>query len=235
MTRKIGGFVALALVLATLFVNLGFWQLRRLRERRARNAEMSARLQQPLVPFERLPDTASHRKAFVSGEADFANEIVLTGRSRNGSPGVYFLTPIRDADGDSAVIVIRGWAYSPDAASIDQARWRERRDSFSGYVLMMPTGAAATAGRRAHALRKLTVDGVRRLVPYPVASRYLVSEDAAADTAPARLGPPSLDDGNHLSYAIQWFSFAAIAVIGAGAVVSRARVSPESRQRTEVH
>jgi cytochrome oxidase assembly protein ShyY1 len=32
-----------------------------------------------------------------------------------------------------------------------------------------------------------------------------------------------LDDGPHLSYAIQWFAFATIAVVGAGIVVARTR------------
>jgi len=36
----------------------------------------------------------------------------------------------------------------------------------------------------------------------------------AADPYPLRLPPPPLDAGPHLGYAIQWFSFAAIAIIG---------------------
>jgi surfeit locus 1 family protein len=39
----------------------------------------------------------------------------------------------------------------------------------------------------------------------------------------ARLPPPALDEGPHLSYAIQWFSFAAIALIGGAAVAVRNR------------
>ena len=34
---------------------------------------------------------------------------------------------------------------------------------------------------------------------------------------------PALDDGPHRGYAIQWFSFAAIAIVGALAVVRRER------------
>jgi surfeit locus 1 family protein len=34
---------------------------------------------------------------------------------------------------------------------------------------------------------------------------------------PRRLPPPSLDEGPHLNYAIQWFAFATIALVGAGA------------------
>jgi cytochrome oxidase assembly protein ShyY1 len=45
---------------------------------------------------------------------------------------------------------------------------------------------------------------------------------AAAET-PVRLEPPVIGDGPHLSYAIQWFAFAAIAVGGAAAVAMKSR------------
>jgi cytochrome oxidase assembly protein ShyY1 len=50
-----------------------------------------------------------------------------------------------------------------------------------------------------------------------------VSQDSAADTTPARLAVPALDDGPHLSYAIQWFSFATIALVGSYVVMRRAQ------------
>jgi cytochrome oxidase assembly protein ShyY1 len=37
--------------------------------------------------------------------------------------------------------------------------------------------------------------------------------------APTRLSLPSLDEGSHKSYAIQWFSFMAIALYGIGYLV----------------
>jgi cytochrome oxidase assembly protein ShyY1 len=37
------------------------------------------------------------------------------------------------------------------------------------------------------------------------------------------MAAPALDDGPHLSYALQWFAFALIGVVGAGVVAVRAR------------
>jgi surfeit locus 1 family protein len=220
--RRIQLFAALAVVLAALFVRLGFWQLDRLRERRARNATLTARLAQPEVAFGQLPDSESFRRAHLSGTPDYEREVVLTGRSRNGSPGVYLMTPIHRAGTDTAALVIRGWVYAPDAASVDLTRWRETRTDFHGYVLAIPPGAPVRAsGERK--LRKLTADGVRALFTYPVSPLYLVSQDSVSATTPARLAMPLIDNGPHLSYAIQWFSFAAIAVVGAGIVVARSR------------
>jgi surfeit locus 1 family protein len=161
----------------------------------------------------------------VRGEPDYANEIVLTGRSRQGSPGVYIITPVRRTGSDSAILVTRGWVYSPDAATVDLTRWREPQNVFTGYVLSLPSTASSAPQQPANGrkVRALTRENVRRLMPYPVATRYLVSQDSAADSTPARVGMPVLDDGPHLSYAIQWFAFAAIAIVGAGIVVYRAR------------
>ena len=222
MNRRIGVFVTLAVVLAALFVRLGFWQLDRLQQRRARNAVIAARLAKPPVSVELLRDTTSFLRATVAGTPDYANEIVLTGRSRQGSPGVYIITPVRRTGNDTAVLVTRGWIYSPDAATVDLTHWHETRSVFNGYVLPLPATAPSQQRVNGRKLRTLTLPGVQRLVRYPVSTRYLVSQDSAADTTPARLGPPALDDGPHLSYAIQWFSFAVIGIVGAGIVVFRA-------------
>jgi surfeit locus 1 family protein len=224
VNRKIAAFVALAVVLAVLFVGLGFWQLDRLDQRRARNAAVASRLEAPVVAFDQLRDSASFRRAIIEGSPDSENEIVLTGRSRRGSPGVYILTPMRRATNDTIVIVIRGWVYAPDAATVDLSRWREQRSVYTGYVASLPMGTKTNEGRTTgRKLRTLTLEGVTRLLPYPVASLYVVSQDSAGGTAPARLSMPPVDDGPHLSYAIQWFAFAAIALVGAGIVAFRAR------------
>lgn len=217
-------FVMLAVLLAALFVRLGFWQLDRLAERRAHNAVVASQLAVPTVSFEALRDTTSFRRVVVTGAPDYANEIVLTGRSRQGSPGVYIVTPIRRPTTDTGVLVIRGWVYAPDAATADLTRWREARSVFQGYASALPRGTSGPEVRaRDRKLRTLTSDGARALLPYPVAELYVVSQDSAADSTPARLAAPALDNGPHLSYAIQWFSFAAIAVVGAGIVAFRAR------------
>lgn len=213
-------FVAVAVVLAALFVRLGFWQLDRLAERRARSAELIARLAEPVTAFEQLRDTSGFRRATVAGTPDYEHDILYTGRSRNGSPGVYILTPVRRPSSDTAVIVIRGWVYAPDAATIDRARWRETRASFNGYVNSLPTDSPSPEPRASERkLRHLSFHGVQELLPYPVSARYVVALDSASDGAPARLTMPSVDAGPHLGYAIQWFAFAAIALIGAAIVL----------------
>ena len=215
MNVRTNAFVLLALLLAGLFVRLGFWQLDRHRERKTFNADRAARLALPPAPFDsvrRLPE-GWLRQATLSGEPDTLNEFVITGRSRNGSPGVHIMTPVRTPGNDTATLVNRGWVYAPDAATIDLKRWRESRTSFSGHTdtLPRPVTPPQLKGR---GLRNLGVAGVDHLLPYPFYSLYLIAHDSVPD-APARLSQPALDGGPHLSYAIQWFCFAAIAMGGA--------------------
>lgn len=216
-------FVILAVALAGLFVRLGVWQLDRLRERRAHNAELAAGLSQPPVPFGQLGRGEDTRRAVVAGLSDYEREFVVSGRSMNGSPGVYIITPVR-IDSSQSVLVNRGWVYSPDAAAVDLSRWRESRTRFTGYTLATTAGHDArglqTKGR---AVRSLDSTSISRMVPYRTERLYLVARDSGDAATPARLPEIELTNGPHLSYAIQWFCFAAIALIGAGVVVARTR------------
>jgi surfeit locus 1 family protein len=111
-------FLLVAGVFAAVFIRLGVWQLSRLAERRALNAELKTRAATAPVDVRALSaDTgeAHFRRVRISGTYDFAHEIIITNRSRNGSPGINILTPLRLAGTDTAVLVNRGWVYSPDA------------------------------------------------------------------------------------------------------------------------
>jgi len=126
--RNILVTLAIPVVCASLFVRLGFWQLSRLAERRAFNVTVTERLSLAPQPLGMLStDTAvgHYRRISAAGTFDFDREVLLAGRSHNGSPGVNLLTPLRTGAGDSAVLVNRGWAYSADAATLDGSRWRE--------------------------------------------------------------------------------------------------------------
>jgi surfeit locus 1 family protein len=224
--------IIVGLLVAAGCVRLGIWQLDRLAQRRARNAVVAARLDGAPLRLTALPrDTAlaRYRRVQLAGRYDYAHEIVLAGRSLEGSPGVNLVTPLRVAGSDTAVLVNRGWVYSPDGASAEPARWRES-DSLDGTGWVVPLAAplARQAGSPTHApaLRWLDRAEVQRRTGYPVLPfevRLLEETPATSRRTPARLPPPPLDDGPHLGYAIQWFSFAVIAIVGAGVLARNER------------
>jgi surfeit locus 1 family protein len=210
-----------AIGFAALSISLGFWQLRRLATRRAANAVLASRREAPEVPLDSLPaDTslAHFRRVRVRGAYDYSNEIVLTLRVRNGSPGVNLITPVRRAGNDSAVLVNRGWVYSPDGVTIDTKQWREG-DSVdaNGFIETFPTQGPFDAlnPARPKSMRRLARARLMKLFPYPIANYYVVVTDSAlTPNAPPRIEPAPLDEGPHRNYAIQWFAFAIISIVG---------------------
>jgi surfeit locus 1 family protein len=229
-------FLAVSVLMAALFARLGVWQLHRLGERRARNALVMARLATLPVPLAALPRDsamAHFRRVHLGGTFDFDQEVVVVNRIRDGSPGVHLVTPLRPDPptwGDTAVLVDRGWVYAPDGASIDHARWREpSRFDGTGYVQEFAAGRGSPAGVSTHPerLRWLDPDVVSHRAGYPIGRYYVVADgdgSRAIPGIPVRVPVPTPDDGPHLSYAIQWFSFAVIALVGAVfAVFGRSR------------
>jgi surfeit locus 1 family protein len=228
MSRRTLVFCVIALLASVLFVRLGFWQLARLRERQTRNAAIAEQQRQAPMPLASLPpDTAKahYRLASVHGRFDYDHELVVTSRTRRGSPGVELLTPVRVAGSDTAVLVNRGWVYSPDGGTVDRPHWREADTaSVAGYVELFSPDAGTTSARDPRVVRRVSRSEVASKIPYPVAPFYLVVGGDTANLAhPARHEMPVLDDGPHRSYAFQWFSFATIALVGAAIIVRRER------------
>jgi len=229
MSRRSIVFCLLALAAAAVFARLGVWQLARLHEKVRRNASIAAQQLEPAAPLASVPrDTAGahYRKATVSGHFDYDHEIVLGARTHQGSPGVDLVTPLRIAGSDTAILVNRGWVYSPDGATVDHARWRERDTStITGYIEVYPPDAGVTkVAREPRLVRRLSRSELAPRISFPLAPYYLVATGDSADGAhPARRELPALDEGPHRSYAVQWFSFMAIALAGAGLVIGRER------------
>jgi surfeit locus 1 family protein len=229
----IAGTILLAIVVAVC-VRLGFWQLSRLDERRALNAGVAARLEQePIGDLARLADTTgvSYRIATASGHYDNERYVVLPGRSRAGVPGVHLIMPLRLIGRSDAVLVNRGWVPAPDAASIDARDFAVAEPvDVRGLVMPFPGRAQSLAQRETplaadtftHVLYRIDEVALRRQFPYRLLDVMLQELDVAGGPRyPTQLEPPPLDEGPHLGYALQWFGFALIGVIGWFALVLR--------------
>lgn len=217
---------------AALFVRLGFWQISRHQERVAVLRALEARLQAEPVEFS---TTVAHAAdptwtlVRVEGRFRYDLEQVQAARTNAGSPGVHLITPLEVPGSDTLVIVTRGWVYSPDAASAELPRWRESEAiTLTGYLLPLPAEGLQAPANPALPLRSLNRAALAARVGYPVASVQIVmTSDSTAriDSVPRRLPPPAPDAGPHRSYALQWFSFALIALIGGGILFRRGIVA----------
>jgi surfeit locus 1 family protein len=206
---------------------LSKWQVDRLAQRRARNAMLAARLETAPAALSDIPADTSlghYRRVHVSGAFDYDREVALALRSRDGSPGVYVLTPLRLTDGRT-VLANRGWVYAPDGMSVDLTPWREADavDAEGFLETFVPPRGPVTMDGRPILVRQLVRDSVaQRVAPGTTLFPYVVVvTKPVSPAAPARLAPPSLSEGSHMSYAFQWGAFGIIAVVGTFLAVRR--------------
>jgi surfeit locus 1 family protein len=221
--------ILLGLVLASaLCVRLGFWQLGRLYQRQAANrASLAARAEPPLSLNQsaaRSPDSLADRWVTATGTYDFGHEIVVRGLAYEGNPGVNLVTPLRLGGGDTAVLVNRGFVPSPDAVRVSSEGLEEPGEAkVAGLAQAIGTGGGkplAVDGRTTWA--RLDLAALRSTLPYPILPVVIrQSPDSSLPRFPRRLPPPQLDEGPHLSYAVQWFLFAAMILAFAVLVVAR--------------
>lgn len=224
--------MSLALVAVALCIRLGFWQLSRLHQRQARNAIARTGWALPPVEIDGTTqlDSVRDRRVRARGVYDFDHEQLWRPHMLDEAPGVDLVTPLKLADG-AIVLVDRGWVASEDAFHVDQRAYREPE---AADVVGLAFAAPRTRG---------DVDPVKlkdslpyALLPFviqqlpdcpsvtPFSSCLSVESDAPmASSSIRRLPPPELTNGPHLSYVIQWFSFATIILVGSVALFRKRR------------
>ncbi len=221
-------------------VGLGIWQLQRRTERLARNAHITQRLSEPPLAIAGPvadPAALEFRRVTVSGTFDYANEIVLRNRSRDGRPGVHVVTPLRIAGSDRAVLVDRGWIpyeqTDPEARRVFRGPATATVAGIAHPSTGQPSGlgpvdAPVGPGHpRLDAWFRIDVPHIQQQTPYPLLPFYVEqSPEQGAPDLPWRSEDLALDEGPHLSYAIQWFSFATILVVGYIVRAARAPIPP---------
>jgi surfeit locus 1 family protein len=232
----------LVLIVAGACVRLGFWQLERRGQRAALNAGLTIRMSEPPVALERVPrDTAGwlYRRVHISGVPDASRAIILPGRLYQGAPGVHVLAPVPLPTGD-AVLADFGWAPAADAATVPLDSL-DLDTPIDATAIVLPFPGDAPGARRSTlsdrgpgGFRRVSYamdpDAMRAQFPYELGAIQLqLLPDDDAPPMPVRQAAPALDPGPHLGYAIQWFSFATIAIVGWLVMVAKTSVSRPAR------
>ncbi len=235
-------FTVLVLAAAGVCVRLGIWQLDRLKQRRAFNSHIYAvRAMAPVklpadAGMEDLPDM-QYRPVTATGTYDFARQVAIRNQYNNGQYGYRLLTPLV-MQGGQAILVDRGWI--PADGNNAPAAWRkydvEGQVTVNGIIQLSQTasffGAATdptlTPGQKG--LDQWIFVNVQRIsqqLPYPVLPVYVQQNPDPNISNPPIPMQDALDlsEGPHESYAIQWFSFAAIMLVGYPFYVRRQETS----------
>ncbi|MBI4500935.1 MAG: SURF1 family protein [Gemmatimonadetes bacterium] len=206
-----------AIPVAGLCVRLGFWQVSRLQQRQARNAALRTALAEPPVDLAHFSgDLAVFRSVRATGRFDYDRQIVVDASAVNGVPAVIIVTPLRLADG-GAVLIDRGWVPSPDAhrVMLDSLREADSTEVTGAVVDPGPDIPVRADSIWPKHVQRPTPRSLATLYPYPVRP-YIVRRIRPPGLGQKLLSVPlpELTEGPHLSYAIQWFAFAIIALVG---------------------
>ena len=225
---------SLVVAVASLCVRLGVWQLSRYHEKRALNATLREMLARPAVDITgavALADSLRHRRVRLRGRFDERRHVLLAGQFHAGTPGVHVLTPFVPEGGGRVVLIDRGWLEADDAVTAEPGRFRvpDVRE-VSGIAATIPAGDPATPLRTLEAgpdtvLSAASLAGAAlRSRLLPTLSDVLITElpDPSGPAMPVREPVQPYEEFMHLSYAVQWFAFAAILLFGS-LTLARAR------------
>ncbi|MGH2680652.1 MAG: SURF1 family protein [Actinomycetota bacterium] len=216
--------IVVAVVVAMTCVGLGFWQLARLADRRALNARILGRASAPPVTIEGAEaNSVAYRPAIAEGTYDVADEVLLYGRSLDGEAGHHIVTPLVLANGDT-VLVVRGWVpFANQSAPVRDATPPPGEVRVRG-VLVPDEGDGSAVPDASGVIRTLDVAGIGTTLPsdlFPLPLQLTEQVPPQPGDLPMPVPLPELSEGSHLSYAIQWFAFAVVAVAGAAILVRR--------------
>ena len=213
---------------SALCIRLGIWQLDRLEQRRAFNHQVETMRAMPALDLNhQVPADVSKmewRAVKVQGQYDFANQIALRNQYYGNEYGYHLLTPLL-FDGQS-VLVDRGWIpaqgnslpqdwlkYNQDGEVnlAGQIRLGQTKPRFGGVADRIPTD-----GSKLEIWANADVEDINRQLPYPALPVYIQPDVVANDSEPPIPFQPSIEltEGPHFGYALQWFTFATILLVG---------------------
>ena len=212
--------------LAILFINLGFWQVRRLDERQLENTVGESRFEADPVDLGLMLDASGDdieslefRRATATGVFQPDDEVLIRSQVHQGVAGFHVITPLL-GEGGNAVLVNRGWVpLDADEVPVEAASPPDGTVTVNGWV--RPTQTRGALGPndpeegRLVTMNRVDIDRIGQQVPYELGPVYLSLQDDLEGDLPIAASSPSFDDeGPHLAYAIQWFSFALIGLVG---------------------
>lgn len=226
----------LVVALVAAMIGAMFWQLRRHDQKQDHNALVEQReLAEPVDVRELLDpgagtredavDQVLYRQVTARGTYLDDDTVVVENRTYNSTSGGWVLTPLDLGDG-TAVVVNRGFIGFDREGQIVAPPAPTGTVTVAGLVFPSQHrgsfGATDPDEGKLDRLARVDLDRYDQQVDEDLLPAYVQldrsdpPEPEAAPGAPqlVTLGPPDLDDGPHVSYAVQWAIFSTIAAGG---------------------
>lgn len=214
--RPRGWALVAAAAACVAFVLLGNWQARRAELKRALGAELERSLKSPPIALSPSadPQTLIHKRVEVRGRFVAERTVLLDNKLRHSRAGYEVVTPLRLAGSDWHVLVNRGWiAAPPSRGTLPEVRTPTTEVTLDGVALDRLPRALQPAPSTGAVRQNLDIGAFAaetglRLLPLVIEQRSELNDGLAREW-PA----PDLGVEKHESYALQWYSFAALAIV----------------------
>lgn len=224
LSRRWIGFALFVIILAGVCGRLGLWQLHRLEHRLDRNKIIEKHLVADAVPLDSaLPRTAAvdddseWTRVTATGRFDASKVVTVKFSTRDGAPGVDVVTPLVLADG-TALLVDRGWMETENNVKkpTDLPAVPTGDVTVTGWL--RPDNGAGDDAVKVYdgQVRAISSKAQEPYVGVPLRHGYLdlLQQQPAATGGLAAEPEPERGQGPHFFYALQWWFFALLAVVG---------------------
>lgn len=222
----LGHLVAAGAVVA--FVALGMWQLDRREQRALFDQRIEVRMAAPAEPFLDLVDRYGEdgealdlRRTHVEGRFVVGEEIIVVAQSLGGRAGHDVLTPL--VLGDRGIIVNRGWVpIDAQGPPVVGAEPPAEHALVTGVILDTEVrrgfGPIDPATGTLDRISRVDVARIQQQSELDLYSFWIQLEQQlpVQETGlPLPQTPPGIAPGPpHLSYALQWFVFSVVTIVG---------------------
>jgi len=210
------------LLLVALFIRLGVWQWQRALQRQHEWQEFARGTAELVALGTRAPEAVPlYQRVSVSGRLDGAHQFLLDNRSYRGVAGYEVLTPLIRS-GAAVLLVDRGWLpFSGSRARLPEITLAAPAEAtLRGRIGELPRAGLAS-GRvgpdAGAAWPKLTsfpsAAQLGAALGAALPERILLLDAGSPNGYLRDWQPPGMPPLRHYSYAIQWWIFAALALI----------------------
>ena len=199
------------------FVALGNWQSRRADAKRelARELDEAARatpLELAAGPLD--PAALVHRHVVARGSFVAEGTVLLANRLRHGRSGYEVVTPLKLGDSGWHVLVNRGWVAAPASPGEIAARTPGGTQAIDGIALERLSHALEAGAPSRGAIRQnLDIAAFAAETGLPLEPLVIEQHSDTGDGLLRDWPRADLGIEKNESYALQWYSFAALAIL----------------------
>ena len=201
-----------------LTVALGAWQTRRADEKLEAGRRLDEAAKGPVLQLPPgLADVATfeHRRVAARGTFMARDTFLLDNKVMHGAAGYHVVTPLRPESGGACVLVNRGWIAAGDRSRLPPVLVPEGVQTIEGLAIVPSTRFLELApdAESGNLRQNLVLAREEKRLGLSLQPFVIEQTSDARDGLVRAWDRPDMGVDRHRSYALQWYSFAALAAV----------------------